>query len=814
MDQKDWKKISRIIDLALTMPVESRTTYLQNLCEDNPDMQEEIEELLSHLDQSEGLLEHHLEKNEALLEEFATQLEKSAPKVDYSLEGRKIGKWKLAEMLGHGGMGSVYKAKRIDSEIRQIGALKVMHQNLKTPDNVQRFKLEQQILAGLNHPNIASRLDGGITHDGLPYLVMEYVEGMPILNYCDSKNLTIKKRIQLFIQVCEAVQYAHKNLIVHRDLKPENIWVTNEGHIKILDFGIAKLLDPDIYDFSAIETRKGASLMSLESAAPEQVSGAGITTSTDLYALGILLYKLLAGIHPFDFKDKRYRSIMQMIQEDDPPVPSQRISKLADDNLISEIAESRMTTPSDLIRRLKGDLDAIISKTLRKESDARYNSAGQLIEDIRSYLRDKPVLARGEAFQYKVKKFFKRNLKALSASVMFILVVISLVSYYTFQLAEERNTARLEANKAEQVKSLLIEIFQSGNPFLESDAKDISVREVLDYGTEKVTQELKKQPLVQAELLEALGNVYTGLAVYPEAEPLLRQSLETYKKKLGPRHTNVARTSHILGFLLLRKGKYEEAERLFERGKQIYKTQLGENHTDYAYALKMMGYLYAETGRPKQALGFYNRAVEIYEKNNSPDIAGTLNDLGYLLKDLGEYEEAVTIFERCIRILKEQYDNPKAEIANASSGIAQVAHMRGDLKEAQNRYQNVLNMREDVFPKGHTYIAASKLRLGWVMVQQGQITAAMPMVREAYEIFKNNLPGDHWKIAASEGVLALAWIGQGKFSKAEKTLLNTYNVFKTQFGKKDWRTQSARQTLAKLYSAWGKPQKAALYYSQ
>lgn len=809
MDKQLWKKVSRIFDLALTLPQERRTTYIKNLCADDSELQQEINELLNSVEESDRMLEDHLEKNEALLHDLSKHLEES--KVHRSLTGATLGNWKVTELLGRGGMGDIYKVKRIKSDIHQVGALKIMRQGLDTPENVRRFRLEKQILAGLHHPNIARLIDGGISDSELPYLVMEYVEGTPINRFCDQNKLSINDRLQLFKAVCRGVQYAHKNLVVHRDLKPDNILVTKDGHVKILDFGIAKLLDPDLYDLSTVETRQHMRIMSLEYAAPEQLAGESITTATDVYPLGIMLYQLLAGLHPFDFEDKGFREIEQIVLHEPATIPSRRLRDYKDAGLV---ATSRDTNRATLIKKLEGDLDAIILKALRKEIAERYESVGQLVDDLERYENHQPVEARFNTTRYRISKFYQRHKKGMGIAATALVVIITLVSFYTFRLAQERNEAQLEAEKTEQVKDLLVEIFQSGNPFIYPNAKNLSVQEVLERGTQKVSNSLETQPLIKAELHEALGSVYSGLVMYPQAEPLLRKALTTYEQELGPDHPDVAQTSNLLGFMLFRKGEYGHAEELLEKASQIYHNNYGIDSPQYAYTSTLLGNLYAETGRPEQALEYFNSAIQIYEQADTPKIADAFMDRGYLLMDLNRLDEAQESLNESISLFKKYYKEPDAAIANALTGLGQTMQLKGDLKAAEDYHRKALKIRKEIFEPGHTYIASSHLRLAWVLIDQGSIGQAIPLAQKAYQSFKSHLPDDHWKIAASEGVLALGWIGQGKFEQAEETLLNTYAVFNKQFGKDDWRTRSATQTLAKLYSAWGKPQKAPAYLNQ
>ncbi|WP_185958189.1 serine/threonine-protein kinase [Fodinibius sediminis] len=803
MDKKRWKKISHIFDLALTLPQNRRTSYIRSLCTGDAELQQEVLSLLASVEESGRMLNDHLHKNQALLQELIQHLEQEPP--SRSLIDTTLGQWHITNHLGYGGMGDVYQVKRCDSDIHQRGALKIIRRGLDTPENLRRFRVEKQILAGLHHPNMANLIDSGISGDGLPYLVMELIEGVPIDQFCDQHNLTISERLDLFKTVCHAVQYAHKNLVVHRDLKPENILVTDDGHVKILDFGIAKLLDPDLYGLSTVKTSASMRLMSLDYAAPEQISGQPVTTSTDVYALGVLLHNLVTGLHPYDLSDKTFRAAEQVVLCNLPSLPSHRLKK-ADD--LSPIASSRNTRPAKLIHTVRGDLDAIILKALNKEADRRYSYAIQLVEDLSRFETNKPVTARLQTSRYHVTKFLIRHKKRIATAGAALLIIIALTSFYTVQLAHERNEARLEAQKAAQVKNLMVDIFQSGDPFHEPDAKNLSMSEVLDQGTKRIASSLEDQPLIKADLQEALGGVYSGLVRYAKAEPLLRNALEVYQQELGANHPQIADVSHSLGFLLMRRGHYSEAETLFERARDIYEDHYGDEDPHYAYVVRTLAFLYSETNRTGQALANYKRAIKIYVKNNDPDVAETLTDMGYLLMDLGRLGEAQMNLQQAIALFNKYEDESNIEIANAYTGLGQVLHLRGALLEAEIYHRKALRIRLEIFEPGHTHIASSQLRLGWLLIDQGRFKEAVPLVQKAYKSFINHLPPDHWKVAATEGVLALAWIGQGKFQQAERTLLNTHTALKEQFGPDDWRTRRTQQALDKLYTVWPSPQQA------
>jgi serine/threonine-protein kinase len=744
MDQEQWKKISRIFDLALTMSSERRTTYIRHLCADDPRLQREIDELFQSFEESDQLLEEHLEKNEALLDEFAIHLEKTEAEAKVDLTGRAIDQWKLTELLARGGMGSVYRAERIGSEIHQTGALKIMHQNLNTPENAQRFKLEQQILAGLNHPNIASRIDGGISEDGLPYLVMEYVEGKPILEYCDQRKLTIDDRLQLFIDVCEAVQYAHKNLIVHRDLKPENILVTDEGHVKILDFGIAKLLDPDLYEFSAIETRYGLGPMSLESAAPEQVSGEVVTTSTDQYALGIILYKLLAGIHSFDFDDQKYRSIVQTIQKEDPSSPSRRLSELDEPKQFSEIAELRSVQPTQLIKTLKGDLDAITLKALRKEPDSRYNSVDQLKEDIASYLQDQPVLAREKAVKYRVKKFIRRHRLGLTAFSLVVLSIIIGAGLAIWQAREARlatEVAQIEAeranealaeteqalDRAEALHEFLLGLFRAAEPNRPKDQLP-STEELLALGARRALDEQVASPVERIGMLLTIGEIYLRQNRIEQAQPLLDTAENLARKHREERPEDLARALQQQASLARQGGDYGRSEALLLEAETVIGNSKVSWNT-FANLRLDRGVVKLFEGKDEQALNLLEPLyVQTLERGDvKARLRARLMDrLASAYDGVGNLDSAASIRADATELLKQLEGPESLNYAISLVESASLEHNMGRFNVAEPRIRKAIALFDRIFGEQPASSRANAHRIyGMILLHMGNFEKAL-----------------------------------------------------------------------------------------
>ena len=449
MNPDRWQRLQTLFNAAVEMTPDQRGAYLADACDDDLSLARQVESLLVSSDEAGQFIEGAVEEAAA-----------SAARAD--MIGRRIGPYEVVGELGHGGMGTVYLARRADAEYESLVAIKLVR-GVHSASLLGRFRSERQILASLSHPNIARLLDGGTTPEGYPYVVMEHVDGEPIDRYCDTRHLPIEARLELFRAVCLAVQHAHKNLVVHRDLKPSNILVTQAGVPKLLDFGIAKLLDPELAEHTVVETGTATRLLTPSYASPEQVRGENITVATDVYSLGVVLYELLTGQVPFHFRGRGALEIERVICEEEPTRPSTLVTRDgdgADTNgnapkmSAAELSRARNLMPDRLRRRLAGDLDTIVLKALRKEPNRRYESADQFAEDVRRHLDGLPVIARVDTWTYRANKFVRRHRLGVAAAAVFIVVLLGFATAMAAQarrVARERDVASLERAKAEQV---------------------------------------------------------------------------------------------------------------------------------------------------------------------------------------------------------------------------------------------------------------------------------------------------------------------------------------------------------------------------
>ncbi|TVQ06154.1 MAG: serine/threonine protein kinase, partial [Balneolaceae bacterium] len=743
MKQNDWKKLSRIFDMVLTLPPEGRTDYIKRVCGDDKELEEKIREMLGQLEESDRFFEERLGKNEKLIKELDALIAEQTEDEDY-FKGKNIGRWEILDLIGHGGMGRVYKVQRVDeSGIRQTGALKVIHKSLLTPSHTERFKLEQHILSGLQHPNISGFVDSGITADRVPYMVMEYVEGDTFLEYCNKHKITIEKRLQLFITVCKAIQHAHNSLIVHRDLKPENILVTNEGRIKILDFGIAKLLDPNLYENSAIETQPGMRMLSLEYASPEQLSGKMVTTSTDLYSLGILLNKLLTGLHPFDLSNLSFKEIEKKVIEEDPVQASRRFAAITKIDYKKQLADERVSTPSEIITRLKGDLDAIIYKTLHKDPERRYASVEALITDLERHQKNLPVSARPDTLGYRTRKFINRNRWAIAAAAVIFFVLTGGIAATMWQAQQAEQNAR----EAEQVSAFLAQIFEGSDPNRANDGS-MTARELLDQGFERAQTELEGQPALQAQMLSTIGNIYNNLGLYEQAYEAIGKSVDLFRQ-IGEKSPRLAASMLRLANLEYRLSNYEAAATAASEALALNIAHYGENHSETVSVMNTLAMSLEELGEKEEAYRMYRRIIEIRrdQPEQGSNLAINLNNLAILLQEDGKLDEADELFSEAVdlvaRVLGEEHPF-MAYILNGYSGVHQD---RGEYDLAEADLRRALHIGKAIFPETHPFIGVVYYNLGELFRIMENFTDAAEYYGYSLEQRRNSMPENHPDIA-------------------------------------------------------------------
>ncbi len=691
----------------------------------------------------------------------------------------------MLRTLGVGGMGEVFLAERADAEFDQQVAIKVVYGGSVARAVHSRLKIERQILAQLDHPNIAHLLDGGTLPDGTAYIVMEYVDGIAIDAYCDSNRLDVAARLRLFQTVCAAVHYAHQNLIVHRDLKPSNILVTAAGVPKLLDFGIAKLLDDRQAGHHTLAvTHADIRVMTPDHASPEQIRGQAITTSSDVYVLGVLLYKLLAGTGPFVIPSMRLSDIERAICEKDPPLPSQAV-RTDDSAGTRRVAEARGIGANRLRRILRGDLDNIVFMAMRKEPERRYASAQQFASDIQRYLDGKPVIARGDTMPYRTAKFVRRHWLpvAAGASVVFLILAFAMTTYVQSlsiaaerdRVAEQRAMAERERARAEEVSGFLVNLFKLSDP-QKNRGNQVTARELLDSGAKRLQTGLQSQPATKAALLSTVGEVYDSLGQYKEALPILTESLA-----LQPSSRDKSRVATLLELGRARSGAGDlgGAEGPFQEALHLSQSNFGAASQESGRSLWALARLRYQQDRFVDAKQLYNRGLHILENADAPptDISALLDDLANVYADEQQWALAKQTYERALDIDRRVLGDDHPRVAMRLNNLAIVAQNMGDLKLAETLFVDAIRRDERAYGDQHPETGTARGNYGLLLQREGRLADAEPLFRSALDVQLKLYGPDNYNVAYARVSLAMLLHDQGNLSAAESEFRQALAVY-------------------------------------
>lgn len=648
MDRGRWQKVKEIFQTLIALAPKDRDAFLKQSCRGNPSLRQEILSLLEADVDKVSFLE------KPLFEAQRVMPRKPLPK------GSRIGPYQVVEVIGRGGMGIVYRAVRADGQYEREVAVKLLGWDLDARDLSHRFEKEGQILANLIHPNIARFYEGGITEGGLPYHAMEYVEGEPIKDYFESRKLSFKQRLLLFQKICEAVHFIHQHLVVHRDLKPDNILITGEGEPKLLDFGIAKLLRAKNGGTSS-ETLTGQQLMTLEYASPEQIQGDAITTASDVYTLGVLLYELLTGRLPYRWNRDEPEALKRAILEETPEKPS-RVVDLASKQLNTRLPRTAKRTvwgesSKKLGRYLSGDMDQIVLMALRKEPHRRYASAAQLGEDLDRSLNAYPVRARKDTTTYLAFKFIGRHRLGATAFAMGFLVsmgFLATILIHQNRLEQERDRTNAQWQRAERTVSFLTALFEIADPYqlTKANGGQVTIRRLLERTAGEARQNNWVAPEIKATFMELIGRAYGNLGFSQESLNLLEESLRLREKTGEYRHPQVGESHFHIGSAHLAMGQYLEAEDHLMLSLQLHLKLAGKNSASTAQSLVGLARLRVERDQFEKAELYLRQALEIQETlatgANLLELASSLDDLALTYYGRARYAESRMLFQRVI----------------------------------------------------------------------------------------------------------------------------------------------------------------------
>jgi eukaryotic-like serine/threonine-protein kinase len=708
-----WSEIEELFDRAVALERGERAAFLDQACSD-PAVRREVESLLLADEQAAGFLD-------------------LPPPAPHALDGR-IGSYRLLRKLGEGETSSVYLAARDDEHYDQRVAIKLIRPGMDSQQILQRFHQERQILASLNHPNIARLFDGGTAPAGQPYFVMEFVDGQPLDVHCEQAHLSLARRLELFGTICQAVHFAHRNLVVHRDLKPGNILVAADGTPKLVDFGIAKLLDPDRIGVRVEPTATVARLMTPHYASPEQVQGKPVSTASDVYSLGVILYKLLTGQRPYEFGSQTLHEIERVVCETTPSPPSHVVRGRRRDRKVRLPRTAQQRAALRRVDRWPRDLDNIVLMAMRKEPERRYASAQELADDVRRCLERRPVLARRDTFGYRLSSFVRRNPRAVGAAGLVFLSVLAGAIATTWQwrrAVAEQTRAETQRRTAEQTLDFVVELFRV--PDSPVAVHEVTARELLERGTARLDGESRHAPEVRAALEHTLGVVFRNLGDYPRSAMLLEKAVTT-RSSLPGRELDLAESLFQLGLSDPKSGGKYTAESVMRRALDIRLRLLGPDDLIVADTLEELAARIGDDTRESEA--YHTRALKIRRRRSGPDdprLIGSIAGMAWQYSDSGRYDEAEALVAEGWQLHARARDN-----AQCHSGGDALLNVHTALRRRQGYYDDaeryadaMIDCMEREFGPDHVRVADYlSLRIG-IWVDQGRYAEAEQLARRS-----------------------------------------------------------------------------------
>ena len=840
------RKVEELFEASSQLPQEERAEFLDAACGEDTDVRIAVEQLLTASNNAEYYFSD-LSDRLGLQSVFDGELE--LPRTEF------IGAYRLVRLIGRGGMGAVYLAERADEQFEKQVALKLLPIGIGGEAAQRRFLAERQILANLVHPHIARLLDGGISDDGTPYFVMDYVDGVPIDDYCDAHRLDVAQRIALFIDVAEAVEYAHRNLVVHRDIKPGNILVDASGDAKLLDFGVAKLLDSDAADDTL--TRVAGRPLTLKYASPESIRGEAVTTAADIYSLGMLLYVLLTGRFPYAGQMREDAEAQRLICEQDPLPPSRGVMSLPDEEA-RQVAANARSTPRDLARRLRGDLDTIITKALRKNPDRRYSTVEQFVADLRRYQRGLPVTAQPPSTTYRVRKFVRRHKAGVAmgaALTVAILAVAATAIYSALTSARQAQQIAAERDKAEQINEFLLSIFELSSPN-QTKGETVTALELLDRSAERVRTDMAGQPGRQAMLMHSIAVVYAEMSqldtakrllaearalhrnggsersadyasstelyaelreiegAFDEAEEIVREAIEIRRELAAPK--DLAFSLLMLGRIQHKQGRIEEAEARYREALQLRRSVDDENDATVANALSYIGSILQQRGELAEAEALQREALSIRRELFGDDhmiLVESHHNLGAVLLDKGELDAARSNFEEALRISVKLVPGGEQGQAFLYNGLGNVYDRMGNLPRARENFQRSYDLLMEFFGSQHPNTFIVQGNIGRVLVRQEDYASGEALLRSGIAGLSEAIPSHH-HLPRMQMYLGRSLAGTGRFEEAEELLKTAHAGLQAIRGSDHAHSREAMTFLIDLYDDWGRAAEANAYREQ
>ena len=740
LDRQLWDRIATIFDRALVVRDEERASLLEQMCGSDETIRREVEAMLDAHEKSPGLIAER-----RLVSGYSDAFDGRRGSLDGNLGiGTRVGPYRIVSMVGAGGMGDVYRAERADGAYTQTVALKVLRPGYRTAEMIRRFRIEREALGRLVHPGIASILDGGALDDGRPYIVLQFVDGVPVTTYCREHTLSLRDRLALFLRIVATVQFAHGRLVVHRDLKPSNILVQADGTPRLLDFGIAKLLDLGADASLGPLTTPDTRLLTPEYAAPEQLRGETVGTATDVYALGVLLFEMLTGVKPFPATGRTITELERVILQTPAPAPS-TVAARAD------------------ARKIRGDLDRIVLMALRKEPERRYVSAGQLGEDVERYLAGRPVVARPDSARYRFSKFVRRNRALVAGATAAVLLVGAFGAMSAVQarrIARERDRAERERLAAEDVLHILTGLFERANPNKHAGGDTLRVTSLLDDAEQQVAK-MNDAPARQAMLWRAIGQMHLARGEYPRAIDLLTKAYDEQRRIAGANDLEAARIHHELALALVSYRGEGPARPMLDSSLRELRRLLGETHPEVRAA---MHDLLMVTFDSVAAGALLTRLAELERTAPSRDpiaIAEQLNTKGTELINAGRYAEGAALFRATLDIVKRHLPPEHDDVRTVSRNLAAALYMDGQLAKAEAMQRDAVRLEERLHASSVSRGMAHEA-LALTLFAEHRVDSAEAHERDALRALRTGAAPEHWRIWSAQRNLAFILSAAGR----------------------------------------------------
>ncbi len=796
MDSTRWQKVQSLFHEAADMPPAEQRVFLETHCGDDSALVSEVLILLEEDARGGSLLDGDVA-------EVASQI--FSDPASSPLPFKEFGPYRIKQALGEGGMGVVYLAERED--LGNQVAIKILRDAWVSPARRERFNAEQRTLAQLNHPSIARLYDADTSPDGTPFFVMEYVEGVPLTDYCRTKKCTIQERLRLFRAVCEAVLYAHQHAVIHRDLKPSNILVKEDGSIRLLDFGIAKHLENlgELVD----QTITGLRLMTPAYAAPEQIRGEQVGIHSDVYSLGVVLYELLAGRLPFDLSSCTPAQAGKVLTEEEAAKPSDAAAKSA-----ASASAGANGSAVSASRAAWADLDVLCLTAMHKDPQRRYQSVEALIRDVDHYLNAEPLEARPDTWHYALGKFVRRHWQLVSAAAVMFMLLAGLVIFYTVRLTRARNAAVMQAARTQRIQRFMLNLFQGGDPSA-GPADDLRVVTLLDRGVQEA-RSLDAEPAVQAELFETLGGIYQKLGKLQQADALMESALAKREALYGPDSTETAKGLLALGSLRDAEARYGDAERLIRQALDRDRRHLPANDPAVAKAMLALGGVLEDRGSYDQSIAILEQTVQLYSAAGSApaDLADSLYELGNAQFYAGHYEKSEETNQRALAIYKQIYGERHPRVADVLINLGAIRLDTGHYRQAEQYDREALDIVQAWYGKDNPETAADLTILARSLVYQKRYDEASDLLQQSLAIKERTFGKVHPSVASTLNELGSVALQEDKYEAAEQYFERMADIYRSDYGEQHYLYATALSNLASVYTAQQQWTRAEKLYRQ